>query len=99
MGDNKAILKLLYVTLAFCTVMGAIGYVVTRFPGLLDSAGVPATMVNGIAVSVPVSANTEPQTLRCRMGKEFVLEANSNQVRTTVQTMECGHEPTVEKSK
>ncbi len=74
--------------------MGAIGYVVTRYPQLLTSDNV--AVVDGVAISVPGGHGSgESQTYRCRMSKEFVMEANSSRVSTTVQKTECGYEATV----
>ncbi|MBL8808134.1 MAG: hypothetical protein JNN22_14915 [Rhodospirillales bacterium] len=89
--ESKVIINLLLSTVVFCGIMGAIGYVVTRYPELLDGA---ATMVNGVAVAVPEILHTEPQTLRCRMSKEYVMEPGTNQVRTTALTTNCANEPT-----
>lgn len=94
-GDSKVIINLLMTTVVFCTIMGAIGYVVTRYPELIDSA---STMVNGVAVAVPALVSTEPMTLRCRMSKEYVMEPGTNQVRTTAMVTNCTNEPTASKN-
>lgn len=92
--DRGVILQLLMVTAGFIVVMGIIGYVVTRFPELLTSDSI--AVVDGVAVSVPDERNAgEPQTYRCRMSKEFVMEPNSNRVSTTVTRTACGYENTV----
>ncbi len=93
--NSKVILNLLMVTAVFCSIMGAIGYVVTRYPELLDGA---STMVNGVAVAVPNIVSTEPMTYRCRVSKEYVMEGNSSQVRTTALVTNCGNEPTASKN-
>lgn len=91
--DRNVILQLLMVTAGFIVVMGVIGYVVTRFPELLTSDSI--AVVDGVAVSVPDERSaTEPQTYRCRMSKEFVMEPNSNRVSTTVHRTACGYENT-----
>jgi hypothetical protein len=92
--ESKVIINLLLTTAVFCSIMGAIGYVVTRYPELIDGA---ATMVNGVAVAVPDILHTEPQTYRCRMSKEYVMEPGTNQVRTTATITNCGNEPTAGK--
>ena len=93
-GDTGVIVRLVLLTLAFVSVMGAIGYVVTRYPELLTSDNL--AVVDGVAVSVPDErgASGEPQTYRCRVSKEFVMEPNSNRVSTTVQKTACGYEAT-----
>ncbi len=93
--NTKVILNLLMVTAVFCSIMGAIGYIVTRYPELIDSA---STMVNGVAVAVPAMIYTEPQTYRCRMSKEYVMEPGTSQVRTTAILTNCGNEPTAGKN-
>jgi len=95
-ADSKVIINLLITTVVFCTIMGAIGYVLTRYPDLLDGA---TAMVNGVAVSVPEVVSGEPQTLRCRMSKEYVMEPGTNQVRTTAMVTNCANEPTVPPAK
>jgi hypothetical protein len=91
MGDKNFILRLVMVTLVFVGVMGVLGYVVTRYPELLTSDTL--AVVDGVAVSVPDPRSAGvPQTYRCRMGREFVLEPGSNRVATTVQTTSCGYE-------
>ncbi len=93
--DKGVIIRLIVVTLAFVSVMGVIGYVVTRFPELLTSDSI--AVVDGVAVSVPDERNAgEPQTYRCRMSKEFVMEPNSNRVSTTVTRTACGYENTAD---
>ncbi len=92
--NSKVILNLLMVTAVFCSIMGVIGYVVTRYPELIDGA---ATMVNGVAVAVPTIVSTEPMTYRCRMSKDYVMEPGTNQVRTTAIVTNCGSEPTAGK--
>ena len=90
-ADSKVIVNLLITTVVFCSIMGAIGYVLTRYPDLLDGA---TAMVNGVAVSVPEVVSGEPQTYRCRMSKEYVMEPGTNQVRTTAMVTTCGNEAT-----
>jgi hypothetical protein len=91
--DKGVIARLVGVTLVFITVMGIIGYVVTRYPGLLTSDSI--AVVNGVAVSVPDERSaTESQTYRCRMSKEFVMEPNSTRVASTVTKTACGYENT-----
>ena len=36
--ESKVIVNLLLTTVVFCTIMGVIGYVVTRYPELIDGA-------------------------------------------------------------
>ena len=93
--ESKVIINLLLTTVVFCTIMGAIGYVVTRYPELIDGA---STMVNGVAVAVPTIISTEPMTLRCRVSKEFVMEPGTSQVRTTAMVTNCVNEPTASKN-
>jgi hypothetical protein len=91
--DKGVIVQLITVTLVFISVMGVIGYVVTRFPELLTSDSI--AVVDGVAVSVPDERNAgEPQTYRCRVSKDFVMEPNSTRVATTVQRTACGYENT-----
>lgn len=91
--DKSIIVRLIGVTLVFITVMGIIGYVVTRFPELLTDDSI--AVVDGVAVSVPDERNAgEPQTYRCRMSKEFVMEPNSTRVASTVTRTACGYENT-----
>lgn len=93
--DKGVIFRLILVTLVFISVMGAIGYIVTRFPELLTSDSI--AVVNGVAVSVPDERSaTESQTYRCRMTKEFVMEPNSTRVSTTVTKTACGYENTAD---
>lgn len=93
--ESKVIVNLLLTTVVFCAIMGAIGYVVTRYPELIDGA---TTMVNGVAVAIPTVLSTEPMTLRCRMSKEYVMEPGTNQVRTTAMVTNCANEPTAAKN-
>ncbi|MBI1245061.1 MAG: hypothetical protein GC202_08650 [Alphaproteobacteria bacterium] len=93
-SERRVIINLLGAAFAFCAVMGAIGYVVTRYPELLDGT---AKMVNGVAVAIPDVLHTESMTLRCRISKEYVMEPGTNQVRTTATTTNCANEPTVAK--
>lgn len=91
--DKGVIVQLVTVTLVFIVIMGVIGYVVTRFPELLTSDSI--AVVDGVAVSVPDERNAgEPQTYRCRVSKDFVMEPNSTRVATTVQRTACGYENT-----
>jgi len=91
MGEKGIILRLVAITLAFVGVMGALGYFVTRYPELLTSDSL--AVVGGVAVSVPDSRSTGiAQTYRCRMAKDYVIEANSSRVATTLQTTSCGYE-------
>ncbi|MBL8833701.1 MAG: hypothetical protein JNL71_15020 [Rhodospirillales bacterium] len=91
--DQGVILRLIGTTLVFISVMGVIGYFVTRFPELLTSDSI--AVVDGVAVSVPDERNAgEPQTYRCRMSKEFVMEPGSTRVATTVHRTACGYENT-----
>lgn len=91
MGEKSVILRLVVITLAFVGAMGALGYVVTRYPELLTSDKL--AVVDGVAISVPDERNSGvAQTYRCRMGKDYVLEPNSNRVATTLQTTSCGFE-------
>ena len=93
--DKGVIIRLVMVTLVFITVMGIIGYVVTRFPELMTSDSI--AVVDGVAVTVPDERNAgESQTYRCRMSKEFVMEPNSSRVSTTVTRTACGYENSAE---
>lgn len=91
LGDKSFILRLVASTLAFVCVMGAIGYVVTRYPELLSDDNL--AVVDGVAVSVPDEFNSGgPQTYRCRVTKDYVFEPNTTRVATTLQTTRCGFE-------
>lgn len=91
MGDKSFILRLVASTLAFVCVMGAIGYIVTRYPELLSDDNL--AVVDGVAVSVPDEFNSgAPQTYRCRVTKDYVFEPNTTRVATTLQTTRCGFE-------
>ena len=91
--DTGVIVRLLIATLVFIAVMGVIGYIVTRFPELMTSDSI--AVVDGVAVSVPDERTAgEPQTYRCRMSKEFVMEPHSTRVSTTVVRTACGYEAT-----
>ncbi len=93
MGEKNLILRLVLITFVFVGVMGALGYFVTRYPELLTSDSL--AVVDGVAVSVPDARSTGvAQTYRCRIGKDYVLEPNSNRVATTLQTTSCGFEDT-----
>ncbi|MCZ8310337.1 MAG: hypothetical protein O9320_05760 [Magnetospirillum sp.] len=93
MGEKTVILRLVVITLVFVCAMGALGYVVTRYPELLTSDSL--AVVDGVAISVPDARSTGvAQTYRCRMSKDYVLEPNSNRVATTLQTTSCGFEDT-----
>jgi hypothetical protein len=91
LGEKSVILRLVASTLVFMCVMGAIGYVVTRYPELLTSDNL--AVVDGVAVSVPGEFNTgTPQTYRCRISKDYVFEPNTTRVATTLQVTHCGFE-------
>ena len=93
MGEKNVILRLVAITLLFVCVMGALGYVVTRYPELLTSDSL--AVVDGVAISVPDARSTGvAQTYRCRISKDYVLEPHSNRVATTLQTTSCGFEDT-----
>jgi hypothetical protein len=88
---ETGIVKKLLVVAVFAAIMVGLGYLATTVPGIADGA---TRLTGGLSAGERPKTSSEPQTYRCRIGKEFELERGGTQVRTTHQVTACGNEDT-----
>jgi hypothetical protein len=89
--ETSIVKKLLVFAAVFAAIMVGLGYLATKVPVIADSA---TRLTGGLSAGERPRTSSEPQTYRCRVGKEFELERGGAQVRTTHQITACGNEDT-----